>query len=204
MLRQLNFIFLPSLERRRALSPASFGASLTDLIAAPPPSSRALAALTRPSRQAAEEAALDRRARRLVQFTRHEREERGHVQDVIGGWGPRPAKPFSEWSTDGADDDGVDRAAGGAEHERVLRRWAQRGVVRLFNAIRAAQVTDQGAQAVDGLRRKANIGPPAATNAPEAALPAGGVDQARVNLLGTKGKEQARTCCDFSRFAFNE
>jgi hypothetical protein len=74
--------------------------------------------------------------------TRHDREERGHVADVIGGWHGRPAKPWNEWN-ERADENAMAKGTmesvpGGADAEKALRRLAQRGVVKLFNAIRVS------------------------------------------------------------------
>jgi len=126
-------------ERRRALSPTAFGTSLSALLQAPEPSAAAIAHLhAQASRKSEKETKdIEAKALKFLQATKHEQQERGHVTDVIGGWTARPAKPFSQWSNyqDDVDQD-EERTLGGAEAEKVLRKLAQRGVVKLFNAIR--------------------------------------------------------------------
>jgi hypothetical protein len=82
----------------------------------------------------------------LIKDTKAAHLARGHVRDIIEGWGPRPALPFSLWESETAKAFEKAKNAGvleeqetGAERERRLRKLAQRGVVRLFNAISAAQ-----------------------------------------------------------------
>jgi len=175
-----------SLERRRALSPEAFGANLSALLAAPAPSTAQLAAqLRRPAKQAHEAELLERRALRVVQSQKHERQERCHVRDVIGGWQPRPQRPFAEWAGD--DESAV--GEGGkttAELEKDMRRLAQKGVVKLFNAIRVAQNVDAEAVA-PSVKPK----PLPTTTAAAPVLPAGGTDASKANLLGGRGREQA-------------
>lgn len=175
-------------ERRRALSPEAFGANLSALLAAPAPSTAQLAAqLRRPAKQAHEAELLERKALRLVQSQKHERQERCHVRDVIGGWQPRPQRPFAEW----AGDDEAAAIEGGkttAELEKDMRRLAQKGVVKLFNAIRVAQNVD--AEAVAPSVKPKPL--PTTTAGATPALPAGGTDASKANLLGGRGREQAR------------
>ncbi|KAE8211480.1 hypothetical protein CF327_g4766 [Tilletia walkeri] len=119
---------------------------------------------------------LNAKASRLATQQRKMREERAHVTDVIGGWGPPgvlPAVDEAAWDQLGAakrkkkekemmggnvigskrlavggivpvDETDKDQRAwleegGSRAYERKLRKVAQRGVVKLFNAIRAAQ-----------------------------------------------------------------
>ena len=75
--------------------------------------------------------------------TKHEHQERGHVSDLIAGWTPRPALPFSQWAKhkEGtATEWKGESLVGGQEHEAALRKLAQKGVVKLFNAIRVCFV----------------------------------------------------------------
>ncbi|CAD6888974.1 unnamed protein product [Tilletia controversa] len=119
---------------------------------------------------------LNAKASRLATQQRKMREERAHVTDVIGGWGPPGVLPTVDqaaWDQLGAakrkkkekemlggnvvgskklavggivpvDETDKDQRAwleegGSRAYERKLRKVAQRGVVKLFNAIRAAQ-----------------------------------------------------------------
>lgn len=133
-----------TLERKRALPQSAFGNLLSSLISAPAPTKPLRPLHPPPSAEAQEKRAL-----KQLQAKKHEREERGHVADVIAGWTPRPNTPFSQWNridletlqNDGSANPDA-QSLGGAEKEKELRRLAQRGAVRLFNAIKAAQSTE--------------------------------------------------------------
>ncbi|KAN0063013.1 hypothetical protein ACQY0O_004176 [Thecaphora frezii] len=101
-------------------------------------------------RRSAHSVQLSARASRIAIEERRAREERARVKDVIGGWGPPGVVP----ALDVAGADGVKKdedegealrewtlEGGSTGYERRLRKVAQRGVVKLFNAIRAAQTT---------------------------------------------------------------
>ena len=75
---------------------------------------------------------------------RREREERAHIKDVIGEWGPPGTLSNStQMPLSGAALDAWTEQGGAKGYERRLRKTAQRGVVKLFNAIRAAQSTTE-------------------------------------------------------------
>lgn len=138
------------------MSPTAFGEALEGLLGtatgtdAPTearraePSSNAILSLAPRVRKSANATTLRARAGRIALQQRRELEERGHVKDVIGEWGPPGVLPtsrapeespgFHEWMEQG----------GAKGYERRLRKVAQRGVVKLFNAIRAAQTTSPG------------------------------------------------------------
>jgi hypothetical protein len=166
-----------SSERKRALSPDAFGDVLTGLLAPASTSSR-LDPLAPPSHPN-----LERRVHASARASRHNQLEHGHIKDIIGGWRPRPSKPFGEWAH--VDEHVIvgEGEVGGAEKERELRRLAQRGVVKFFNAIRAAQGTVEEAKAPTK-RKKMSAGLPADT-------PVNGTDRKDFNILGTRGKEAA-------------
>ncbi|CAO1614939.1 unnamed protein product [Jaminaea pallidilutea] len=94
---------------------------------------------------------LSAKASRVALAERRAREERGRVRDVIGSWGRPGQKPNGEGEGEedgilaagGAADDEWAQSGGTKGYERRLRKVAQRGVVKLFNAIRAAQSTTQ-------------------------------------------------------------
>lgn len=171
---------------------------LSELIAAPIPTKQ-----LRPMHPPPSAEALEKRARKVLQAQRHEREERGHVKDIIAGWTPRPNVPFSQWNK--IDDATVEEnanleyAIGGAEKEKELRRLAQRGVVRLFNAIKAAQYTEEAVTKGNSVPSIAPAGrlaikdkdaspAPSANGSGAAAAP---VSRA-ANVLGSRGKQEAR------------
>jgi len=88
--------------KRRATSPSRFGAALEDLLETKAPDGVAAPLSLKPgvARRQKEEK-LERGARKLLEGEKKEREEKGRVRDVIGGWG--------------------------MEGERALRKVAQRG-----------------------------------------------------------------------------
>lgn len=106
-------------------------------------------------RRSAQSTSLSARAARIALEQKRRREERCHVKDVIGGWGPpgvlpplqdedgnRLESPFA--AEDEAEKLQEFASQGGSQtYERKLRKVAQRGVVKLFNAIRAAQTTTE-------------------------------------------------------------
>lgn len=126
-------------------------------------------------RRSAQSSRLNEKAARIALDARRKREDRAHVTDVIGGWGapgepPKTAagdeKPASATTTsvaletaNGGEDELKIREwlqQGGAQgYEKRLRKAAQRGVVKLFNAIRAAQNT--GEADVEEQREKGTI-----------------------------------------------
>ncbi|KAE8372524.1 Rrp15p-domain-containing protein [Aspergillus bertholletiae] len=79
---------------------------------------------------------LDKQARAKLRAEKQEELDRGRIRDVLG----------------------IERGEAGAvaEEEKRLRKIAQRGVVKLFNAVRAAQV--RGEEAAKGERKKGTIG----------------------------------------------
>jgi hypothetical protein len=79
---------------------------------------------------------LEKRAKAKLRADRKEDLERGRVEDVLG-------------LTTG-------NAGQTAEEEKRLRRIAQKGVVKLFNAVRAAQV--KGKEAAEEARKQGTVG----------------------------------------------
>lgn len=85
--------------KRRAIAPPHFAQALQSLLAAPAPSAP-LGGKRRHDER------LEARGRKVLVGERKEKEEKGHVRDVVGGWG--------------------------AEGERALRKVAQRGGKSVF------------------------------------------------------------------------
>lgn len=150
---------------------------------------------------------LERRARSLIRETKAQHFARGHVRDVIAGWGPRPPLAFSLWESKSARDferaQRGDRSAQveaeqqetGAEREKRLRKLAQRGVVRLFNAIGAAQGAPEKAE-WEVKKRKRDEEKEAQEEADkrengEGATGPGGKVTRKPNVLGGRGKGEA-------------
>lgn len=122
--------------------PSAFSTSISKILSTKlPTSARADPVLSR-SKTAAQTSTdfadekLDRQARAKLKAERKEELDRGRVRDVMG----------------------IERGQAGpvTEEEKRLRKTAQRGVVKLFNAVRAAQV--RGEEAVKQERKKGTVG----------------------------------------------
>lgn len=134
-------------------------------------------------RRSAHSSRLNDKASRLAVEAKKKRAERARVTDVIGGWGApgqvlktdegdereaEESEHFKEWSLQG----------GAQAYEKRLRKVAQRGVVKLFNAIRAAQnTTESDVEALKGTRKEENVSKASAANRLKGQ-----------NALGAKGK----------------
>ena len=132
--------------KRRAIpkrnDPTAFSTSISKILSTKLPSSaRADPVLSR-SKYAAQLSSefanekLDKQARAKMRAEKKEELDRGRVRDVAG----------------------IERGLSGivAEDEKRLRKMAQRGVVKLFNAVRAAQV--RGEEAAKDERKKGTVG----------------------------------------------
>ena len=192
----------PRIERKRALPQPVFGSLLSSLIHAPTPSKP-----LRPLHPPPSTEAIEKKALKSLQATRHDREERGHVADVIAGWTARPNLPFSQWSRVSKGKASTEYMSGGADKEKELRRLAQKGAVRLFNAIKVAQSTEKTAESATAPTRQAAVKSVARNQLKEASptgsltpsvvsskpsLSIAGSDRNKSNLLGTRGKQEAR------------
>lgn len=108
-------------------------------------------------RRGAQSSRLNEKAARLALAAKRKREDRARVTDVIGGWGAPGELPktfegdekVGEMSSEPMQSSKEEQQKlkswldeGGVQgYEKRLRKSAQRGVVKLFNAIRAAQNT---------------------------------------------------------------
>jgi len=129
-------------QRRKRNDPARFATSITKILdskltttkRADPVLSRSKAATDASADLA--ESKLEAKARRKLRTDKQHAMEKGRVKDVLGL------------------ESTVVSTGEIAEHERRLRKMAQRGVVKLFNAVRAAQVKGEeakrGVERVDG------------------------------------------------------
>jgi len=97
----------------------------------------------------------------VLQIEKKEKEDKGRVTDVIGGWG--------------------------GESERALRKVAQRGVVKLFNAIQQSQ--SAASLAVEETKASRGSGKPS-LNAPsvDKIVKGKGKGKNKDNVIG-RGKE---------------
>lgn len=140
--------------------PSAFANSLSTILSSRLPTSKRVDPVLARSRDAqtanhelAEEK-LETKAKRRLKEEKRIASEKGRVKDVLLG----------DRSDVGAlaSAESADELAGGisaaqiAEQERRLRKTAQRGVVKLFNAVRAAQV--RGEEAVKLAREKGVVG----------------------------------------------
>ncbi|KAM0792760.1 hypothetical protein ACM66B_002534 [Microbotryomycetes sp. NB124-2] len=195
----------------RPTSATDFSNALTHLINLPPTASSLAPKHAPPS---AHTLRLERRARTLIRDTKAQHYARGHVRDVISGWGPRPPLPFSLWESQQARDferarrgeagqqavpEGVENSA---EREKRLRKLAQRGVVRLFNAIRAAQGAPERAQWEEKMMQKKIEGKEENEQGQDATSAPGGKVTRRPNVLGGRGKGETLT--NLSKASFLE
>ncbi|KAI0931857.1 hypothetical protein AcV5_004758 [Taiwanofungus camphoratus] len=101
-----------SKRKRRATDTTHFGATLQSLLSTDAPSALPLSLKPSVERKRKDEK-LELKGKRVLQVERKEKEDKGRIRDVIGGWG--------------------------GESERTLRKVAQRGVVKLFNVIQQSQ-----------------------------------------------------------------
>ncbi|KAJ5104712.1 hypothetical protein NUU61_002059 [Penicillium alfredii] len=122
--------------------PTAFSTSISKILSTKlPTSARADPVLSR-SKTAAQTSSdfadqkLDKQARAKLRAEKKEELDRGRVRDVMG----------------------IQRGVAGpvGEEEKRLRKMAQRGVVKLFNAVRAAQV--RGEEAAKDERQKGTVG----------------------------------------------
>ncbi|KAF7588541.1 hypothetical protein BBP40_005530 [Aspergillus hancockii] len=122
--------------------PSAFSTSISKILATKLPSSARVDPVLSRSKIAAQASTdfadekLDKQARAKLRAEKLEELDRGRIRDVLG----------------------IERGESGAvaEEEKRLRKIAQRGVVKLFNAVRAAQV--RGEEAAKGERKKGTIG----------------------------------------------
>ncbi|CRK24077.1 hypothetical protein BN1708_003768 [Verticillium longisporum] len=124
--------------KSRRNDPTAFSTSISKILSTKLPSSRradpvlARSASAHENAKQAADAALEHKARRLVRLQKREAMEKGRVKDVL-----------IATNADKAGDAAADAASSTGsvlEFERRQRKVAQRGVVKLFNAVRAAQV----------------------------------------------------------------
>lgn len=142
--------------KRRATDSTRFGVTLQNLLDTGAPSTAPLSLKPSIARKHNDEK-LELKAKKVLQVEKKEKEETGRVTDVIGGWG--------------------------AEGERALRKVAQRGVVKLFNAIQQSQ-SSAAAAAKDTSSKgsgKAKLPAPSAESAQQKS-------KGKDNLLG-RGKQ---------------
>lgn len=144
----------PPTARRKRNDPAVFANSMTKILASKLSTSKRSDPVLARSATAAlanaelADSRLEIKARRKLREDRKLALEKGRVKDVLLG-------------TDAKGTEGGDGSVGEAmELERRLRKTAQRGVVKLFNAVRAAQVKGEEAARQGGAagRKRERVG----------------------------------------------
>ncbi|KAI4092324.1 MAG: hypothetical protein LQ344_003569 [Seirophora lacunosa] len=134
----------PQKKTSKRNDPSSFAAAITSILASKLPnpkradpvlarSSSALAANT-----AIRESALERRARQQLRAEKKALMEKGRIRDVLLG------TTTVAGMAEGEAEEG--QAAKIMEEEKRLKKTAQRGVLKLFNAVRMAQVRGEEAR----------------------------------------------------------
>ncbi|KAK0232976.1 Rrp15p-domain-containing protein [Armillaria fumosa] len=150
----------------RATAPSTFGSALQSLLGTDAPSALPLSLKPSVARKRNDEK-LESKAKKVLQVEKKEKEDKGRIRDIYGGWG--------------------------AESERALRKVAQRGVVKLFNVIQQAQAdannVQQEKKAARG-RGKPSLPAPATDKSKSSK------GKNRDNLIG-RGKEAAVEKDDF-------
>ncbi|KAI0830584.1 Rrp15p-domain-containing protein [Trametes gibbosa] len=119
-----------SKRKRRATDAVNFGATLQSLLTTNAP--EAPLSLKPSVARKRKEDKLEAKGKQVLQVERKEKEDKGRITDVIGGWG--------------------------GEGERALRKVAQRGVVKLFNVIQQSQAAS--AAAAEALKTHRGTGRP--------------------------------------------
>ncbi|KAL0951307.1 hypothetical protein HGRIS_008014 [Hohenbuehelia grisea] len=146
--------------KRRATEPSKFGATLQALLTTDAPSALPLSLKPSVARKHNDDK-LEQRAKKVLAVERKEKEEKGHITDVIGGWG--------------------------GEGERALRKVAQRGVVKLFNLIQQSQAS--AVSAADQAKAERGSGKPSLpAPAPDRPTKRKLKGKERDNIIG-RGKE---------------
>jgi hypothetical protein len=149
--------------------PAAFSSSITAILGTKLPTSlRADPVLARSltAKQASHslaESKLETLARKAVRADRKLLMEKGRVRDVLLGDEPKSKNISTNTNNKREENDPEQEssepgltAAETQERERKLRKTAQRGVVKLFNAVRAAQV--KGEEAAKEMRKQGLVG----------------------------------------------
>ncbi|SPQ21521.1 f7073071-8b84-4a8e-a3ab-59a1f2ef8ba3 [Thermothielavioides terrestris] len=141
--------------------PAAFATSISKMLSSKLPASRradpivARSAAAAEQARAAADAALEAKARRRLREQKRLAMEKGRVRDVLVASKTRTLN-LRTGEIEETAEEGAETTAQILERERRLRKVAQRGVVKLFNAVRAAQV--KAAEAERAVRREGVVG----------------------------------------------
>lgn len=155
--------------KRRATEPSRFGATLQFLLDTDAPSAQPLSLKPSVARQRNDEK-LELKAKKVLQIEKKEKEDKGRVKDVIGGWGGESERALRKVAQRGGQSNLSDKLLAYAK----LNSWV---VVKLFNAIQQSQAA--AVVAVEETKAKRGSGKPS--------LPAPSIDDAP---KGKKGKSK--------------
>ena len=144
--------------------PAAFATSISKMLSSKLPSSRRADPIVARSASAAEQArqavdtALETKARRRLREQKRLAMEKGRVRDVLVASTTRTLNVATGEIEEVPDEEegGMTTTGGILAGEKRLRKVAQRGVVKLFNAVRAAQV--KATEAERAARREGVVG----------------------------------------------
>ncbi len=145
----------PNLIRKRKRNdPEAFATSMSKILGSKlstskrndPVLSRSVTAL-QASKEITDQA-LEKKAKHKLREERRTALDKGRVKDVLGA-----STAFDAGRGDAA---AIESSADTMELEKRLRKTAQRGVVKLFNAVRAAQI--KGEEAAKGAKKKGLVG----------------------------------------------
>jgi len=145
----------PNLARKRKRNdPEAFATSMSKILGSKlstskrsdPVLSRSVTAL-QASKEITDQA-LEKKARHILREERRAALDKGRVKDVLGA--------STAFDAGRGDVVGIESTVETMELEKRLRKTAQRGVVKLFNAVRAAQI--KGEEAAKEARKKGLVG----------------------------------------------
>ena len=134
----------PQQKMRKANDPAAFSNSIAKILGSKLSTSKradpvlARSATAREANESLSNSRLEAKARQKLREDRTKDLERGRVRDVL-------LEKHGSVPNDGGDTGEGPSVGKMQEQEKRLRRTAQRGVVKLFNAVRAAQVKGEEA-----------------------------------------------------------
>lgn len=128
--------------KRRATEPSHFGATLQSLLNTDAPSGLPLSLKPSVAHQK-NDAKLEIEAKKAIQTERKEREERGRIRDVIGGWGGESERSLRKVAQRGGTLDALCKSA-----LMFLLTYSSsiRVVVKLFNTIQQSQLAAAAAE----------------------------------------------------------
>ena len=166
--------------KRRATDATHFGAALQTLLSTDAPSNLPLSLKPSIARKRNDEK-LESKGKKVLEVERKEREEKGRIKDVIGGWGGESERALRKVAQRGG--------ASAHLHHTQIRVLITRPVVKLFNVIQQTQAAS--AAAAEEVKAQRGSGKPT--------LPAPVIDKKKAkrgkqkdNIIG-RGKEGTST-----------